>query len=247
MSTIQIILTSLILFAGSCLQGAVAFGFALFAIPALIWGGIPLKGAVALMSMTLLVQVVVALYQLRHEIVWADIWFPLGIIYVSIPIGIGLLRVLSTLDPAVIKQVIGVVLLIAVGLQLVGRAKLKEKLHFGWTILAFGASGISSGMVSIGGPPIMLWVIAHDWSTQRARAFIFAQLFFGILLQIVLLYWSFGAEVLPNFGLGLAFAPVVALGSMLGVRIGSWLPYMRLRQVAFGLVIIIALLSIFSP
>ena len=245
MSTIQIILIALILFFGSALQGSVGFGFALIAVPALIWVGVPLQDAVAVISASMMFQVVVAVYQLRREIVWPEIWRPLIIVYAFLPIGAGLLRLFSTLDPVTIKQVIGVILLIVVLIQIFGRVGVHDHLHFGWTILAFGASGLFTGLVAIGGPPIVLWVMAHRWTSQRARAFLMIQLLFGATLQMFLLIAAFGTEIIANYLLALAFSPIVAGASTLGVRLGNWLPYMRLRQAAFALVIGMALILIF--
>ena len=78
----------LTLFSGSILQGAVGFGFGLFAIPILVWAGVRLSEAIAIMSISIFTQVLVATYQLRADVRWRDV-VPASLIrYITIPIGI---------------------------------------------------------------------------------------------------------------------------------------------------------------
>ena len=45
---------------------------------------------------------------------------------------------------------------------------------FGQNTLTFTGSGVLAGLCGMGGPPLVLWAMAHDWPTQRIRGFLFA-------------------------------------------------------------------------
>jgi hypothetical protein len=74
----------------------------------------------------------------------------------------------------------------------------------------------------MGGPPMVLWVMAHDWTPAKIRGFYFANFLTFIPVMIGLMY------ALPEFGslkrpvlIALAFAPVIGLGSYVGLKIGN--------------------------
>ncbi|HMQ54141.1 MAG TPA: TSUP family transporter [Anaerolineae bacterium] len=235
------------LFLGSVLQGAVGFAYGLFAIPVLVWLGVPLNETVALMSVSTLIQVLIGAYQLRADIQWAEV-LPATLIRVStIPLGIGLLIILSTLESHQIKQFLGLFLLAVLLLQMLWRVEPRDQIHPAWRWLAFSGSGIMHGMVAMGGPPVVLWVMAHRWTNRQSRAFLFALFSLAVPVQLALLYLSFGQKIIPPMLTGLAFAPLVAAGSALGVRLGNLMTTALLRQVAFSLLFFIAFASIITP
>jgi hypothetical protein len=237
----------LTLFLGSILQGAVGFAYGLFAIPVLVWLGVPLNETVALMSVSTLVQVLIGAYQLRADIRWKEVWPATLIRVMTIPIGVGLLVVLSALESHQIKQFLGILLLAVLVVQTLWRVEPRDQVHPGWKWLAFSSSGILHGMVAMGGPPVVLWVMAHHWTNRQSRAFLFALFCLAVPIQLGLLYVSFGQEMIPPMLTGLAFAPLVAAGSAVGVRLGNLMTKTMLRQVAFSLLFFIAFASIVTP
>jgi uncharacterized membrane protein YfcA len=132
-------------------------------------------------------------------------------------------------------------------LQFYWRIEPREQLHPLWTLLAFSCSGLMHGLAAMGGPPAVLWVMAHRWSNRQTRAFLFSLFMLAGPVQVVLLYYSFGQEILWPMLAGLALTPVVAAGSAVGMRLGDSLSRNRLRQFAFGLLWVIALSSILAP
>lgn len=246
--TLQFLLyLSVILFLGSVLQGAVGFAFSLFVIPMLAWADLSLTGLVAIVAATVSVQVVVSTLQLRADVCWRDVLPATFIRYVTLPLGIALLLAMESLDKTQMRQVLGGLVLAALLLQLVGHIEPREQLHRGWMLLAFGSSGIMQGLAAMGGPPAVLWVMAHGWNSRRSRAFLLALFSTGMPIQLALLYLSAEQDLSGPILTGLAFAPVVIAGSMAGVWLGNHLEKTRLRQVAFAILLASALASVAAP
>ncbi|RMF04615.1 MAG: hypothetical protein D6768_02830 [Chloroflexi bacterium] len=243
----HLIAVGAILFFASVLQGAVGFAFTLFALPFLILTGLELTQAVALISVSVLVQVAVGAYQLRKSIAWREVLPATLIRYVTIPVGVLLLLALNSLDKSQIKQVLGLLILAVLLAQVLWKVEPKGDLHPGWKWLAFSSSGILLGLAAMGGPPVVMWVMAQRWSSRQSRAFLMALFLLGVPLQTVLLYYSSPQVIGAALLAGLAFAPVVALGSTAGVRLGNHINKLRLRQAAFTILFITAGAAVVSP
>ena len=245
--TINLIGAGTVLFLGSLLQGAVGFGFGLFAIPILVWVGVRLSEAVAIVSVSIFIQVLVATYQLRRDVLWRQVLPATLIRYLTIPIGITVLLAIDTPDKTQAKQVLGILLLLILLAQLLVKVEPRDDLHPGWMVLAFSCSGVMHGMAAMGGPAAVLWVMAHRWSNRQTRAFLASLFMLAAPLQLTLLYFLSKGDILGALLSGLIFAPVVALGSTLGVRLGNLIPEHRLRQIAYGILLVTALASIMAP
>ncbi|WP_457606525.1 sulfite exporter TauE/SafE family protein [Nitratifractor sp.] len=246
-STEMIAFASLILFLSSLVQSVIGFAFNLLAIPLLIWGGFSLAQGVALTSIPILVQVSIATWKLREHVPWREVLPTSGIRYLALPVGISLLYLVNRLDPLHVKQIVGAVLLLILASQHWIRIEPRERLPLGWDLLAFGLSGVMLGMIAMGGPPVVLWLMAHDWSALKSRAFMSALFLLAAPVQLALLYWKLGAEVSASFLLGLWMVPLVVAGSLLGIRLGNRLDRERLRKLILFFLFLTGLVSILSP
>lgn len=236
-----------ILFFSSAVQSVIGFAFNLLAVPLLIWAGFSLAQAVAITSIPILVQVSLATWKLRSHVVWRDVLPASAIRYLTLPLGISLLYLVNRLDPTHVKQLVGVMLLLILAGQRWIRIRPREKLAFVWDLLAFSASGIMLGMLAMGGPPVVLWLMAHDWSALRTRAFMAALFLTAAPLQVVLLYWKLGESVASAFVVGLAMTPLVIAGSLLGIRLGNRLDREWLRRFILFFLFLTGVVSLFSP
>jgi uncharacterized membrane protein YfcA len=169
---LHLLLIGAILFFSSLLQGAVGFAFGLIAIPKLVWTGLALSEAVAITSISIFTQVMVGTFQLRRHIRWQEVIPATVIRYATVPVGIALLLVIDTLGRSQIKQLLGFMLLLVLVAQIFLKVKPQERLHPKWMVLAFSSSGIMQGMAAMGGPPTVLWVMAHQWTNQQSPAFL---------------------------------------------------------------------------
>ena len=100
---------------------------------------------------------------------------------------------------------------------------------------------------AMGGPPVVLWVMAHRWSNRQTRAFMLALFMLAAPLQLTLLYLFSGGAILEALLSGLAFVTLVALGSTLGVQLGDYIVKDRLRQIAYGILLVTAVVSVMAP
>ncbi len=247
MTSLQIIEASAALVFACALQGAVGFGAGLFAIPLMVWAGVDLPSAIAVTLGGVLVQTAWNLYRYRDHVRVRDT-LPLFFIRVlTLPVGIALLGVLVTFGQARVKQAIGAMLLLVLALQWASKVKPRERVGHGWTLLAGCASGLTAGLVGMGGPPVVLWVMAHDWPAKKARAFLWATFLMLAPVNAALLVYKFGSEMWGPTLLGICLAPLVVVGSEAGMRAGALMSRHRLRAAAFGLLLLLALVSVLGP
>ncbi len=247
MSITIIVLTGVILFVCSTIQGAVGFAFNIFAIPMLIWSGLSLPQAITVTSIPIFMQSLTSTYKLRKYIKWKDVAKGTFFRYLGLPLGIYLLTLINDFDKNNIKQIVGIVILLIVAVQLLFKVKPKEEIGWFWSILSFLSSGIFLGMISMGGPPVILWVMAHRWNALEIRAFLSALFFLASPFLLVLLYYNFGKELVYYFVIGLSFTPVVILGTLFGVKLGNLLDHKKLKRIVMSLLVLTSIVSIVSP
>jgi uncharacterized membrane protein YfcA len=243
----MLLAAAVILFVSSTLQSIIGFAFNLLAVPLLLWSGFSLAQAVALTSIPILIQVSVATWKLREHVPWREVLPAAGIRYLFLPVGISLLYWVNTFEPSEVKQIVGALLLIILAMQTGVRIAPRERLAFGWDLLAFALSGIMLGMIAMGGPPVVLWLMAHDWGARKTRAFMAALFLLAAPVQVGLLWWKLGEEVADAFLWGLGMTPLVVAGSLLGIRLGNRLDRVRLRRAILIFLLFTAILSLMSP
>ena len=243
----QLIIAIVILFFSSMVQAMIGFAFNLISIPLLIWSGFSLAEAVALTSIPILTQLIINTWKLHEDIEWRVVLPAAMIRYVTLPIGIALLYLVNSLDTVIIKQFVGVMLLLIIATQLLVTFKPRDSLHSVWSVLAFGMSGLMLGMLGMGGPPVVLWLMAHNWSARRTRAFISALFLAAAPVQIALLYWKLGDQVADAFMWGIASTPIVIIAALIGVRIGDTFDKQKLTRAVMAFLFLTAIISIFSP
>jgi hypothetical protein len=231
----------------SVIQGAVGFGFGLFSIPPMVWLGVPLPAAVMVTLVVTLVQGTGVAARLRRHVEWRAIAPVAALRMLLIPAGVLAMGLLVDLGQGRVKQAVGAALLLAVGMQWLLRPEPKDRVWPGWGVAAGGLSGLLMGTVGMGGPPCVLWALAHRWSGSQMRASLLAILGASSPVQMGLLYWRFGAPVARAGLVALCLVPLVALATAAGVRIGGRLATAHLRRVMVGLLVLLALASLLQP
>ena len=247
LSVSQYFLIGIILLAGSTLQGIVGFASGLFSIPLLLHAGVPLHHAIAINLIASTVQSLLGAWQLNDSIEWRTTVRPIAIRFCALPVGGMLLWLSQGWDHSRVKQIIGMILLATIAAQALWRVEPKEKLHDAWEWFAFSLSGIMAGFCGMGGPPMVLWVMAHRWSSAHSRAFLFYLFVGGMLPQAVVLLWLFGWPIVQTFGFALLLTPFTASGALCGIAIGNRLPVARLRWLTFAVLSVIAASAIAWP
>jgi uncharacterized protein len=259
-SLTQYLLVSLILFAGSVLQGSVGFASGLFGIPLLLLTGVGLPEAVTISLVAAAVQNFTAAWQLRSQIDFARAVRPMLIRFALLPLGVLALAYVSREETDRAGQLVGVVVLVLVAIQQFpftaargGRATAAAatgrapRSNVAWEWLAFGAAGFLLGLCGIGGPPMVLWVLAQGWPMNRSRAFLYFLFASGIPAQAVLLWLAFGQQIARAMLLGLAVTPAVLLGLWAGFVLARLLPDRLLRGLCVAVLVLVAISSIATP
>jgi uncharacterized membrane protein YfcA len=230
------------------LQGAVGFGSGLLAIPLIVWAGLNLDEAVTVLLTSVFVQTAVSCWQYRHHCPWRTVVNMSAVRIASMPPGVWVLTQIVDAGRQRAKQVIGVALLVIVVTQWLARVKPRQAINPGWMVAAGIAGGLMTGAFGMGGPPLVLWAMAHDWPARCTRSFLWANFLFITPAQLAAMAWLCGWEVIDGpIALGLAMTPVVLVAAAVGVKIGDRLNRHRLRIAAFVILILIALWSILAP
>ena len=229
MDAFTIIACGMILCIAAMIQATVGFAYALFATPLLVWIGIPLQQAIVIVSIGSMIQSVAGVRSLHALIPWKDALTATALSIIFLLIGLFILKKLIALDSRYILFTVGSALCLLVLFQLLYKPQPVTKIHWVYTALAFSLSGIFSGTVGMGGPPLVLWVMAHDWAPAKMRGFYFANFltFIPIMIGLMCVLPGFGSMKKPVLT-GLAFAPVIYLGSLVGMMIGDRISKKRL-------------------
>ena len=243
----QVPLIALICLLAALLQGAIGFGLALLAIPLMVWAGVELPVAIAVVQIVAATQMGWGCWAYRRHIDWKPAVGVNLCRLLTLPLGVLTLVYLVASGPGPVKLVVGVMLLLAVAVRVLVRVKPRAKVRWWWAALAGTVSGYVSGLVAMSGPPVVLWVTAHQWSTQKMRAMIWICLLPTKPVAVVLLISQFGMPVVWGTLLGVALVPVTLLGGMSGMRLGGRMSAEHLRAVALIVLVIIALVSIIEP
>jgi uncharacterized membrane protein YfcA len=151
------------------------------------------------------------------------------------PLGVALL---NALDPQVTRRVIAFVVLafslvLLTGLRWSGRYR---------PLTGFGLGSLSGtllGATSVGGPPVILYLMAgpDDAATTRATLAVYVAL--SAAIGVVALAWQ-GAMPAAAGALALAMAPLFMLGVVLGGRIFARLSDQRFRRVTIWLMLVVS-------
>lgn len=247
MTPTQYVIIGLAVLLGTFVQASVGFGAGLFAIPIIIWAGVRAPSAIAIALAVVLCQTVWSCIQHWEDVPWRESLPMSGLRHLFMPVGVALLVLIMKEDKDLVKQVLGVFLLLVVVSQWALRVKPRAHVHGGWLLLAGSLSGLFAGGLGMGGPPAVLWVMAHDWPSRKSRAFLWVMMGQIMPAQMALYVWWFGVEVAWAALLGFAYLPVAVAGALLGAKLGAKLSRQRLRVAAFVLLIMLALASIIGP
>jgi uncharacterized protein len=238
---------ALIMVLGALLQGAVGFGMALFALPVMVWVGVELPVAIAVVQVTAITQMAWGCWAYREHIDWRPAVGVNACRLVTLPLGVLTLVYLVAQGTGPVKVVVGAALLLAVVVRVAVRVQPREKVRWWWAALAGLVSGYTGGLVAMSGPAIVLWVTAHRWSTNKSRVMMWISMLPLIPVTLSLLTYQYGMPIVHGVLLGLAMVPVTLLGAMSGTNLGARMAPERLRGAALVVLTIIAVVTIVEP
>lgn len=248
MDIIEIIKIGIVLTTGSIIQSSSGFGFGLFAIPLLLLCGFSLPAAVMVVVIGSAFQKIFALLSLWKAVDWREIFPYMTVGLLSLPLGVYFMYGLTFLDQSSVKQVIGACVFVLLILQWKGVLRTGEKIHRFYGYLAGFFSGFFNGLANIGGPPLVLWILAHRWPNEKMRGTPLAFSLVFVPFQLLFMFLTFASTVLidPMWKAALSI-PFVFTGTRIGLRIGRGISKEHLRIYMGVLLLIIALVSLLGP
>jgi uncharacterized protein len=199
-------------FAASLLRGFTGFGFGIAAVPLLSLALPPAK----VVPFVVVLQVIVGVAGLRQSWSLCDWRAVVGLspgLVLGIPIGLAVLTTFGA-DPvrlAIGCVILGSVLLLWRGLRLPPRPS--RAIAWGVGLIA----GVMSGLASMGGPPIVVYLLAlaHEAAVVRASSIVYFMLSAMVSLLLMSLHGLIDREILSW---SIASVPLL----MAGTHVGSW-------------------------
>ncbi|MBL1217504.1 MAG: sulfite exporter TauE/SafE family protein [Planctomycetes bacterium] len=240
-------LVCLVMIFGSALQSAAGFGFGMATIPLLMVLGAESYEAIAILSICGLGQTLYGGWSLREHVKWKRLTWMILLGSATLPLGVWMQHRLTVLEPETVRQIFGGVILSAVILQTWCRIKPRDHVHPFWGVFAVVISGFIAGLAGMGGPPIVLWIMAHRWSNPESRVTMW--LYFAGLTpcQLLFLQQRFGSDVSTSMAAGLILIPITLIGIIPGLWIGKRMSKTTLRRAGYIILTMIALYAICQP
>jgi uncharacterized membrane protein YfcA len=223
------------LFAGT-VQGLTGFGAGLLAIPLLcLIMDVKLAVSVCIVS-TLAISTTMA-YDLRRFLDRRKI---LPLLLGSLPGSVVGTLLLKTVDPTLIKTLLGLLL---VGISCFNLVFTPRPLNprVGWGYFAGFLSGAINATVAAGGPPAIIYTTLHDWKKEEIKATLtgFFMLNGYFTAGVHAFSGMIGTQALGYFAITL---PFVLAGTLLGSRITGRINRRRYLQIVYGLLMALGVL-----
>lgn len=207
------ILIGLVVFFAALIQGLMGFGGALIAMPLLV-------ALIDIQTATPLFAVVGTLATLLNAIRWREHSTPRDLVRLIIPAAIGIpfgILLLARADQAVVTGILGVILIAYAIYNLMGWI-MPPLRHPGWALLAGFSSGVLSGAFNTGGPPVIVYATAKQWSADRFRGNL--QAYFLVISLILIIAHGATGHLTPDvWRMALLAVPALLLGQFVGVRL----------------------------
>ena len=240
-----LILAGFILFLGSIVQGAIGFALGMIAVPLLVDAGFSLSQAVALTTLSIGIQVVFGVHQLREYIPWDDVKLAAIVRFATVPFGVLILLVVEDVNSAELKPLVGMGVLLGVAIRALASGQVSRDLPRVLSIATFAISGILQGLIAMGGPPLVLWMTTRNFRAHEARAFTMILFLLNAPVHVLLLLFLSQSMSIDVVMIALILSPIIYLGTTIGVSIGNRFSKPLLNRVALAVLVVIALNAIF--
>ncbi len=238
---LQIAIVGIAILISTTVQASVGFAAALVSLPLLLAAGVNLPVSIAVLLICSSLSNITGVLKLRREIEFEVLKIPALLRLLNLPIGFIAMQFLNDrVAPNHLKQLVGLVVLIVLIIQWSAKIKPREKVSAIWKYVAFSLSGLMQGSIGMPGPPMALWVMAHDWPAKKSRVFMFSQSVIGLPPHMVLLVLYSSESLLNALILSVASLPSVILGTISGLWLGKRMNRHRLRRLILLLLLGVA-------
>ena len=215
-------------------------------IPVFVWLGFDLKSAIAILLPSVFVQTAFNCWQNRDGLPWRDVLLPGVFRLIFLQIGISALFLISGHEDLA-RQLLGIGLVIIILSQFGTRGFARILASERSVIPTACLSGFMAGLIGMGGPPLVVWVMNQNWNVRHQRTFLWLSFLLVVPVQALSMTFSFGEPMIKLLLAGLFVIPAVVTGAWLGNKIGNRLSPERLRLLMSGFLFIIAVRLVVSP
>lgn len=235
----EVVVVAVAALAAGVMRGFSGFGSALVVVPvmAAVFG--PRLAVPAALVIQLLTSAQLVPEALR-DCEWGRV-VPLSVAgCLAIPVGAW---ILATEDPGMLRKGIAV-LIIVFAVMLLRGWRYTGRVN-AWIMGAAGAAGgLVTGAVSIGGPPVVAFLMAGPFTAAQNRAAIILYFLF-VQIVAVAMYWIGGLFEWETVGICLIVGPTLVLGTLLGQRLFRRASERLFRRVALVFLIAIGVATFF--
>lgn len=239
-----------ILLLSVALQCVVGFGLGLVSIPLLLAQGMPLNHAVFLGLSVSLFSSLVAWRQLGEELPWRRSAVASGYRVLGLFPGLALAQVTAGFSAATLKGLIGLVVALGVVAQAVkllrtnGSQLPAAPPSTRLAPWAFLSSGVLTGWLGMGGPPLIFWQMTGNPSAREMRGFLFGVYVFTLPCQLAGMLWLDPVGIASLFPLLFLSCALTWQVCEVALRVGDRLSSRRLQWLSLGFLALIALRSL---
>lgn len=225
-----------IIIIASVVKGITGFGFAMMSLPLLLFWYSPKVIIPVLIMCNLFASIMIVLQKKEYKLITKHFKSLLAYGGVFTILGVTTLKTIPSKILIVIISVFFIVLSITHLFNLKYSRRLKKYTYK----IAGAVCGFLTGSISIGGPPLALFLNLGETNNQQFRE-VFS--WFNIVSASIALigYFFLGLLTLESIKLSLLFLPILIIGSFFGKRINSHLPSMKFKKIT----IIMSLVSSF--
>lgn len=226
---------------GAFVQETLGFGMGMVATPLLVWDGFTLPQAIGAVAPNILAQTAVGCWRFRRDLPWGRAWEVCAYRYLALPVGISVLGIVAEQGQEVSRAVLGTALILALAMQQFPAAGASRVPGRFATAVAASASGFLAGLIGMGGPPLVLWVMRQDWSSRAQRCFLWLSFLQVMPLQIGLMAWKFGPIWWQALAIGTLAIPITLTTAGLASR---WADRWSKQRLRFGMQLFLLVIAL---
>ena len=231
---VTLIVAGVIACVAGVVRGITGFGGAMVMAPPLAL----LLGPQLAVPVILVLESVAAapmLVQTRHRVQWKVIGAIILAACVTVPLGV---LALIAVDPTIIRRAIAITVIVFAivllrGWRYAGRPRLATSVGLG------AVSGAMLGATSIGGPPVILYLLSGPDPIETTRANLTLYVAVSSLIGVAML-WHQGVFDARAGWTSVLLAPAYYLGLVLGLRLFPRFSDTRFRQFTLVLLIVVS-------
>lgn len=219
------ILVALVVLLAALVQGVMGFGGALIAMP-LLTALLGIKTAVPAFALIGVAATFFNSVRLRRHATAGDLIQLALPALLGIPLGVWLL---ARVDETIVIRALGVIL-VAYAVYGLSGLTMPPLRHRAWALIVGFTSGILTGAYNTGGPPVVVYGVAREWSADQFRANL--QTFFLLSsAYVVALHALAGHLTASVWEYALVALPALIVGQLIGARICRYLNAVVFRKI----------------